>query len=128
MAASTGNNHSASRPSYAMEDRRHLDKVSSLFQSFRQLDPTIPLQLAYTFILCATYEGESVGDIARRAGFAVSTTSRHILDLGEFDRLKRPGYGLVETRIDPMELRRKTIHLTPKGKNLLNQIISTMRL
>jgi DNA-binding MarR family transcriptional regulator len=126
--AVSGNNHSASRPSYAAEDRRHLDKVLGLFQAFRTLDATMPLQLAYTFILCTTYEGESVGDIARRAGFAVSTTSRHILDLGEFNRKKEPGYGLVETKIDPLELRRKSVHLTPKGKNLLNQIISTMRL
>ena len=115
-------------PSFDMDDRKHLDKVSSLFQAFRQLDSTMPLQLAYTFLLCATYEGESVGDIARRAGFAISTTSRHILDLGEYDRQKNPGYGLVETRIDPMELRRKTVHLTSKGRNLLNQIITTMRL
>lgn len=115
-------------PSYELEDRRHLDKVANLFMAFRQLDSTMPLQLAYTFLLCATYEGESVGDIARRAGFAGSTTSRHILDLGEFDRMKRPGYQLVETRIDPNELRRKTVHLTPKGRNLLNQIIATMRL
>jgi DNA-binding MarR family transcriptional regulator len=114
--------------SYSMEDRRHLDKATSLFQAFRSIDSTMPLQLAYTFILCATYEGESVGDIARRAGFAVSTTSRHILDLGEYDRAKKPGFQLVETRTDPMELRRKTVHLTPKGRNLLNQIISTMRL
>jgi DNA-binding MarR family transcriptional regulator len=113
--------------SYDLDDRKHLDKASSLFQTFRQLDSTMPLQLAYTFILCATYEGESIGDISRRAGFAVSTTSRHILDLGEYDRLKNPGFGLVETRIDPMELRRKTVHLTPKGRNLLNQIINTMR-
>lgn len=114
--------------SYDLSDRKHLDKVTGLFQAFRQLDPTMPLQLAYTFLLCAIYEGESVGDIAKRAGFAMSTTSRHILDLGEYDRKKEPGYDLVETRVDPMELRRKTIHLTPKGKNLLNQIISTMRL
>ncbi len=115
-------------PSYDLDDRKHLDKATSLFQTFRQLDSTIPLQLAYTFILCATYEGESVGDIARRAGFAISTTSRHILDLGEYDRLKKPGYQLVETRIDPLELRWKTVHLTPKGRNLLNQIINTMRI
>lgn len=115
-------------PSFDMDDRKHLDKVSSLFQAFRQLDSTMPLQLAYTFLLCATHEGESVGDIARRAGFAISTSSRHILDLGEYDRQKNPGYGIVETRIDPMELRRKTVHLTPKGRNLLNQIITTMRL
>lgn len=114
--------------SYDMDDRKHLDKVSGLFQAFRALDPTMPLQLAYTFILCATYEGESVGDIARRAGFALSTTSRHILDLGEYDRNKNPGYQLVESRTDPMELRRKTVHLTPKGRNLINQLISTMRL
>lgn len=128
MAATSGNNHSASRPSYAMDDKRHLDKVSGLFQAFRSLDPTMPLQLAYTFILCAIYEGESIGDIARRAGFATSTTSRHILDLGEYDRKKNPGYQLVETIIDPMELRKKSVRLTPKGRNLLNQIITTMRL
>lgn len=119
---------SAASTSYDLDDRKHLDKASGLFQAFRALDSTMPLQLAYTFILCAIYEGESVGDIAKRAGFAVSTTSRHILDLGEYDRLKKPGYQLVETRIDPMELRRKTVHLTPKGRGLLNQIINTMRL
>jgi DNA-binding MarR family transcriptional regulator len=119
---------SSAVPAYDMQDRKHLDKASSLFQAFRALDPTMPLQIAYTFILCATYEGESVGDIARRAGFAMSTTLRHILDLGEYDRTKKPGFGLVETRIDPMELRKKTVHLTPKGRGLLNQIINTMRL
>lgn len=128
MATMAKNNHHPPSVSYDMSDRRHLDKASGLFQAFRALDPTMPLQLAYTFILCAIYEGESIGDIARRAGFALSTTSRHVLDLGEFDRKKGPGYKLVETRIDPMELRKKSIHLTPKGRALLNQIINTMRL
>lgn len=127
MPATLGKKMSNTK-SYDESDRKHLDKANNLFQAFRTLDSTMPLQIAYTFILCAAHEGESIGDIARRAGFAVSTTSRHILDLGEFDRFKRPGYKLVETRMDPMELRRKTVHLTPKGKNLLNQIISTMRL
>lgn len=128
MAHMAKNHHTPPPASYMMEDRRHLDKVSGLFQAFRALDPTMPLQLAYTFILCAIYEGESIGDIARRAGFATSTTSRHILDLGEFNRQKGPGYKLVETKIDPMELRKKSVHLTPKGRALLNQILSTMRL
>ena len=128
MATMAKNHHTPPPLSYDMSDRRHLDKVSGLFQAFRALDPTMPLQLAYTFILCAIYEGESIGDIARRAGFALSTTSRHILDLGEFDRKKSQGYKLVETRVDPMELRKKSIHLTPKGRALLNQLINTMRL
>ena len=128
MATMAKNHHTPPPLSYDMSDRRHLDKVSGLFQAFRALDPTMPLQLAYTFILCCIYEGESIGDIARRAGFALSTTSRHILDLGEFDRKKSQGYKLVETRIDPMELRKKSIHLTPKGRALLNQLINTMRL
>ena len=128
MATMAKNHHTPPPLSYDMSDRRHLDKVSGLFQAFRALDPTMPLQLAYTFILCCIYEGESIGDIARRAGFALSTTSRHILDLGEFDRKKSQGYKLVETRVDPMELRKKSIHLTPKGRALLNQVINTMRL
>ena len=127
MSATLGKKLS-STTSYDASDRKHLDKASGLFQAFRTLDDTMPLQIAYTVILCAIHEGESIGDIAKRAGFAGSTTSRHILDLGEYDRKKQPGYKLVETRLDPMELRRKTVHLTPKGRNLLNQIISTMRL
>jgi DNA-binding MarR family transcriptional regulator len=112
--------------SHSDDTQRLLFKLCRLFEEFREVEQTMPLQIAYTFILCATYEGESVGDIAKRANFATSTTSRHILDLGKFDRMKRPGYDLVETRIDPMELRRKTVHLTSKGRDLLNKVLSVM--
>ena len=109
-------------------DQHVLLTISELFQAFRLHDATMPLQLAHTFIICAQNEGSSIGDIAVLAGFPISTTSRHILDLGELDRKKeKPGLMLVETRIDPKELRRKTVHLTPKGRTLRHHIIAKMK-
>ena len=112
---------------FVLENQQHLNRVSGLFQAFRAIEKTMPIQIAYTFILIATHEGASIGDIARLAGFSLSTCSRHILDLGEFNRKKEPGYNLVETRINPLELRAKTVHLTALGRELLRKIVTTMK-
>jgi hypothetical protein len=37
---------------------------------------------------------------------------------------KKPGLDIVETRVDPMELRKKQVFLNSKGRRLLAQIES----
>lgn len=109
------------------EEQRLLNKASLIFQAFRGIEPTMPTQLAYTFLIVATHPGISVSEVADLAGFKLSTASRHLLDLGERNRKKEPGFGLVEVSVDPNELRRKTFTLTPRGKHLLNQIMTAMK-
>src|SRR3546814_10232505 len=82
------------------------------------IGPTIPTQLVQTFVDVALNEGKSLGELAELVGSNASTVSRHLLDLGERNRRMEPGYGLVDRRVDPMELRKNSYFLTPKGKAL----------
>jgi DNA-binding MarR family transcriptional regulator len=58
----------------------------------------------------------SVSDYAKVSGISNSVMSRHILDIGDRDRHKKPGFGLVTKRQDPMELRVQRVFLTDKGR------------
>lgn len=108
------------------DEQRRGNKAAMLFQAFRQVDQTMPMQLAYTFLLVALHDGISVTEVADLAGFRLATASRHLLDLGERNRKKEPGLGLVKSEVDPDELRRKIYTLTPKGRNLYNTILNAM--
>jgi DNA-binding MarR family transcriptional regulator len=85
-------------------------------------DPTIPSQMMRTFIAVCENEGKSMTELAEVVGANVSTMSRHLLDLGPRNRKMEPGYGLIESRTDPMNLRVKCFFLTPKGKLALRNI------
>jgi DNA-binding MarR family transcriptional regulator len=76
------------------------------------------LQLLVTFLEVAREEGRTQVEIARAVGLPESTSSRQLLDLGPFDRMKQPGFGLVEGRTDLMDMRVKRYTLTPRGKKL----------
>src|SRR3546814_8246995 len=75
-----------------------------------------------SFVDVALNEGKSLGELAELVGSNASTVSRHLLDLGERNRRMEPGYGLVDRRVDPMELRKNSYFLTPKGKALAASI------
>jgi DNA-binding MarR family transcriptional regulator len=97
-------------------------KVAAILTTFRALNPTMSIQVAHTFLLVALYEGSSLTEITQLSGFKFPTVSRNILDLGTRNRKREPGLGLVEATFAPLELRRKSVKLTPKGKALLSQL------
>jgi DNA-binding MarR family transcriptional regulator len=105
---------------------RALNRARALFSAFQTISETMPIQIANTFILVALYEGRSMRDYKELAGVQQSTMSRHLLDLGERNRKKEPGFGLLEQRSDQQDLRRNIYRLTRKGENLLNNIVSVM--
>ena len=65
-------------------------------------------------------------EYSKRSGVAQSVMSRHLLDLGDKARLGGPGYGLVTSSRDPVNLRRRPVVLTNKGRALANDIIRAM--
>src|SRR3546814_14747877 len=84
--------------------------------------PYTTLFRSQTFVDVALNEGKSLGELAELVGSNASTVSRHLRDLGERNRRMEPGYGLVDRRVDPMELRKNSYFLTPKGKALAASI------
>lgn len=95
--------------------------------AFRAVNPTMSIQVVHTLVLVALHEGSSLVEIGRISGFKMATISRNLLDLGTRNRNREPGFGLVETQTDPMELRKKKVTLTPKGRELLRQVLDIMK-
>ena len=110
------------------EEQRLLNKLKIVMQEMQKIDETISLQLCITFIMVAMHEGCSLTDIWKQTGWAQSTVSRHMLDLGQFNRHKGPGFNLIQSERDPMELRKNIYTLTPKGRALANKVTELMRL
>jgi len=83
----------------------------------------MPVNKLMSLFTVATKEGLTVDDYAKRAGISPTTMSRHLLDLGEIDRTKQPGLGLVEGRTNVTNQREKVYGLTPKGRTLVTTIV-----
>ena len=104
-----------------------MHKIALLLTAFRAVSPSMTIQGAHTFLLVAMNEGKSLIEIANLSGFKYPTVSRNILDLGERNRKRQPGLGLVITVNDPNEMRKKQVRLTDKGRTLLNQLTNIMK-
>jgi DNA-binding MarR family transcriptional regulator len=104
------------------DERKAVRNILGVLEAFRRFRATMPLQYVMAFLLVAEEEGLGVGDYAHRAGVSVSVMSRHLLDIGVRNRHMEKGFGLVEYRPNPLELRKHEYMLTDKGRALLNQI------
>lgn len=57
---------------------------------------------------------------------SITALSRNIADLSSRTSSKQKGPGLLELRADEMNLRRKTVHLTAKGRRLVGRILAIL--
>lgn len=110
------------------EDQRVINKLIIVLQEMQKIDEAISLQLCITFLLVAQNEGCSLTDIWKQTGWVQSTVTRHTLDLAQFNRHKQPGYNLIQSERDPMELRKNIYTLTGKGKALYKKLTELMKL
>lgn len=54
---------------------------------------------------------------------SVTALSRNLADMSALTSSKKPGPGLIELRSDLMNLRQKSIHLTPRGRKIIMAIL-----
>lgn len=106
------------------KDQRRLNTLNMLLNEFVEIKPTANIAQVQTFLMVAMHEGCSLTDIIKSTGWPQSTVSRHLLDLGPFLRDKSPGFGLIDRKTDPMELRKNIYTLTPKGAELVRKVQS----
>ncbi len=76
-------------------------------------------------ILLAVYANEGLSQrelLEKLDGCSITALSRNLADLSSLTSKKRPGPGLVESRVDPMNLRLRRLFMTPKGRRLVKRI------
>lgn len=104
-----------------------LRRLSRAVATLRLIDDTMPIQWVALLLEVAKQEGLSISEYATRTGLALSSTSRNVMALGEWHWVKpRPGLKLLDKGTDRADLTKKTVHLTPKGRKLVEQLTAAM--
>ena len=101
---------------------KSLWKFAKCLDEMRKLDPEIQAQTISCFVVVAMNPGITMKDIGERVGISQASTSRNIAALSKVHRLNRPGHDLVVATEDPVERRRKVVHLTDKGKLVVESL------
>ena len=107
----------------AVQALSQLDRTMRYARS--RLGADITIQRLLILLNVYLHEGLSQKELlAQLDATSVTALSRNLADLSAWTTKKQPGPGLIELRVDPLNLRRKTIHLTAKGRRLLRQVAS----
>lgn len=103
--------------------KRELHTLLRVVNAVRLIDDTMPVQTLSVLLGVAQKGPVSVNELATLTGLSQSATSRNAAALSDLHWLKRPGLGLVQLDVDPMELRKKLVTLTPKGQKFVDQLV-----
>jgi DNA-binding MarR family transcriptional regulator len=106
---------------------KDLRVLIQLVEILRDVDGEMPMQMAHCLLCVALRPGLTMQNLSEMTGLSQSSSSRNIQTLGEWHRHGKPGYNLVQAVDDPVDTRRKIMFLTPKGKQVLKRLLSTLR-
>lgn len=111
---------------YSAIESTILKRLTLIMEEFRAIDPEFPTQAASCFLYIARCPGITMKDLADEVLMSQSSVSRNVGALGKRHRYKKQPYGLVVLEEDPIDTRRKTAKLTPKGEKLIQKLWTIM--
>ena len=115
------------KPTLTDEEKAFARALMLALEPFRAIRSTMPLQYVYTFLQVACDEGKGVTEYAQKAGISVTVMTRHLLDIGDRNRQREEGFGLITQERDRNDLRRHHARVTPTGKALMNRIVNALK-
>lgn len=98
-------------------------KILRAFELLRMLDREMPGQCVSTFLYVASHDGchkQAIED-ALALSTAASSRNTDLLSTGRIGN-RRSGLELISKEYDPMNRRRQIMRLTPKGRQVINQM------
>ena len=109
-----------------MIELQQSDALQALDRALRyaraKLSPDITAQRLLILIAVFFHEGLSQRDLLQHLeGTSITALSRNLADLSALTTRKSPGPGLLELRVDPLNLRVKRVFLTRKGRRFMER-------
>lgn len=123
----TGDPMSKFKPTLNEEDRAAFRALYNALQNFTALRPTMPLQYVMTYLLVGMEEGKGVTEYAKMNDVSPTVMTRHLLDIGDRNRAREEGFGLVTQERDPLDLRKHHARITPKGAAIAHRIKQALK-
>lgn len=110
------------------KDKQHVQMLDQALRFARaRLTPDITAQRLLILISVFQHEGMNQRELLKTLeSTSITALSRNLADLSTLTSKKLPGPGLLELRVDPMNLRVKRIYLTAKGRSFLKRWLRTM--
>ena len=99
-----------------------LGKVADLETSGKSKKHVITLAQTRSLFSVMQNEGMNIRDHGRALKLDSSTISKNLSDLGSGNGRDRKGMGLVELMTSPDNMSAKLAYLTPKGRDLRDQL------
>jgi Transcriptional regulators len=113
-------------------DEKALVQLSRCLSLLQTMNRSMTLEQAQVFLMIALDEGKPQSDYTEMTGLAQGTMSRIFTDLSAYRRTRKgavegqyvrtEGYGLIELRVNPNEMRQKLAFLTPKGRAIVRRL------
>jgi len=102
------------------KEMQELEKALRFARS--NISPDITAQRLLILIGVFFHEGLSQRELLNFLdSTSITALSRNIADLSSFTTKKLPGPGLLELRVDPLNLRVKRVFLTAKGRRFMKR-------
>ena len=87
-----------------------------------RLSPDITAQRLLILIAVYFHEGLSQSELLKHLeSTSITALSRNLADLSGMTTKKSPGPGLLELRMDPLNLRIRRVFLTPQGRKFVRE-------
>lgn len=110
------------KPTLTEEQRAAARTLYLQLKPFRDVNRFMPLSYIDAFLQVAMDEGKAVSDYAAKSGISATVMTRNLLDIGDLNRNREPGYGMVTQERDLMDLRRHNARVTPKGRTMMDHV------
>jgi len=107
------------------KNRHHRSTPLEVLELFRTWDPEVSLKAACAFLYVAENEGLSISELAYLLRTSASTATRVVAQLAS-PSPEEPE-PLLEVRPWPGDGRVRTVHLGARGRELLEQVNSSIR-
>jgi DNA-binding transcriptional ArsR family regulator len=83
------------------------------------------VSLLGAFLEVCMEEGLSVEEYAKRTELPQTTMSRHLLDIGDRNGKMEPGLGLITSRFNRLDHRKRDYILTERGRELRDKLLGS---
>lgn len=101
---------------------RKINKQIAFLKAFRDMNQDMNLTMVISFLELAKDQGITGRDLEAALDIPSATAARTLRLFDKQQSNGKPGYDMVEARLDPTDYRNKLRHLNAKGKAFLAEL------